>query len=873
MNFHLLSVAEIYKLLDSSAEGLSAEEGEQRLQQYGQNRLAERKKVSAAVLLLYQLKEVMVLILLAAAAISMVTGDTKDAIVIIAIVILNAIIGFVQEYRAGKAMEALKKLSASYATVRRSGHIRQLPATAIVPGDVVILEAGVIVPADIRLTQSHSLRIDESALTGEASAVEKCTEEINIPLLPLGDRLNMAYKSTIVSYGRGEGMIVATGINTEIGRIAQLLEADEQQTPLQKRLADFGKKISIIVVIICMVLFVAGWMRGEDTIKMLLTSISIAVAAIPEALPAVITIALALGAKRMVRQNALIRKLTAVEALGSVTYICSDKTGTITQNQMKVTDMWLSPSSGGLYDLSARDLLLLAMEMNHDVVKDENDSLVGDATEIALAKYASSHFHHAKYSDGKRTHELPFDPGRKRMTTIYPFQNKWLIVTKGAVETVLAICHPSIDDTIAEKAIDFAKQGKRVLAYAICILDRLPDVIAIETIEHHLQCIGLVAMMDAPREGVKQAIADCYEAGITPVMITGDHPVTAKTIAIETGIIRHETDRIMTGPELDGLPDAEYERSIADIKVYARVSPEQKLRIIKTLQQKNELVAMTGDGVNDAPALKRANIGIAMGITGTEVSKESAHMILLDDNFTSIILAVREGRRIFDNIRKFIKYVMTCNGGELWTICLAPLAGLPVPLLPVQILWVNLVTDGLPGLAFTVEPAEENVLKRLPRKPGESFFAGGLGVHILWVGSLLGTLCLGIQACTFYFGHYNWQTMIFTVLSISQLGHAMAIRSDTKSLFKQGVFGNRQLALAVLLTLGLQIAAVYVPFMQNMLGTQPLSIPELLICILLSSIVFWAVEIEKYCKRNRMQKNTGSSFRKNEFAQEQQDIK
>lgn len=849
MNHHLLSVAEIYKLFDSSAEGLSTEEAELRLLQYGQNKLAERKKVSAAFLLFRQLKEVMILILLAAAAISLVTGDTKDAVVIIAIVALNAIIGFVQEYRAGKAMDALKKLSASFATVRRSGHLHQLEATSLVPGDIVILETGGIVPADIRLTQSHSLRIDESTLTGESTAVEKCTEEINIPHLPLGDRLNMVHKSTIVSYGRGEGMVVATGMNTEIGRIAQLLREEELQTPLQKRLADFGKKLSIIVVIICMALFVAGWMRGEDTIKMLLTSISIAVAAIPEALPAVITIALALGAKRMIRQNALIRKLPAVETLGSVTFICSDKTGTITQNQMKVTDIWLSPSSTGLYDLSARELLLLAMEMNHDVVKDENDLLIGDPTEIALAKYASSNFHHAVYSGIKRLHELPFDVGRKRMTTIYPFQNRWLIITKGAVETVLDICNPSIDDPIAEKAVQFAAQGKRVLAYAICMLDILPDAIAIETIEHHLQCIGLVAMMDAPREGVKQAIADCYAAGITPVMITGDHPVTAKTIAMETGILRYEADRLITGLELDELADDAYERIIADIKVYARVSPEQKLRIIKMLQHKKEFVAMTGDGVNDAPALKRANIGIAMGITGTDVSKESAHMILLDDNFTSIILAVREGRRIFDNIRKFIKYVMACNGGELWTICLAPLAGLPVPLIPVQILWINLVTDGLPGLAFTAEPAEENVLKRLPRKPGESFFAGGLGFHILWVGILMGIICFGIQACTFYIGNNHWQTMIFTVLSISQLGHAMAIRSDTKSLFRQGVFGNRQLVFAVLLTLGLQIAAIYVPFMQDMLGTQPLSIPELLICIMLSSIVFWAVEIEKHIKR------------------------
>ncbi|MBX7107380.1 MAG: cation-translocating P-type ATPase [Chitinophagales bacterium] len=854
MNHHLLPVAETYELYNSSADGLSTDESELRLQQYGENKLEERKKVSAALILLRQLKQVMILILIAAAVISIITGDIKDAIVIMAIVVLNAVIGFVQDYRAEKAMEALKKLSASFAAVRRAGYIHQLPAASLVPGDVVLLEAGTIVPADIRLTQVHSLRIEEAMLTGESGAVEKRTDAINLPNLPLGDRLNMAYKSTIVSYGRGEGIVVATGMNTEIGRIAQLLREKEQLTPLQKRLDDFGKKLSIIVIAICIVLFTAGWKQGANAITMLLTSISVAVAAIPEALPAVITIALASGAKRMIRQNALIRKLMAVETLGAVTYICSDKTGTITQNQMKVTDLWLSPSSTGLHDLSSKELLLLAMAMNHDVVKDENDLLIGDATEIALASYASSNFDHPVYSHGKRTHELPFDAERKRMTTIYPFNNKWLIVTKGAVESILEICHPRLDDPVAEKAIQFAQEGKRVLAYAIGILNTLPNVIAIDTIECRLRCIGLVAMMDAPREGVKQAIMDCYTAGITPVMITGDHPVTAKTIAMETGIMRKESDRLMTGAELDALTDDAYADIIGDVKVYARVSPEQKLRIIRILQQKNELVAMTGDGVNDAPALNSANIGIAMGITGTDVSKESAHMILLDDNFTSIIHAVREGRRIFDNIKKFIKYVMACNGGELWTICLAPLAGLPIPLLPVQILWINLVTDGLPGLALTAEPAEENVLNRPPRKQGEGFFAGGLGIHILWVGFLMGLVCFGIQACALFFGNDNWQTIIFTVLSISQMGHAMAIRSDTKSLFSQGVFGNRQLFVAVLFTLVLQVASIYVPFMQEILGTRPLSFSELIFCLIMSGIVFWAVEAEKYFKRNRMKK-------------------
>jgi Ca2+-transporting ATPase len=497
---------------------------------------------------------------------------------------------------------------------------------------------------------------------------------------------------------------------------------------------------------------------------------------------------------------------------------------------------------------------LLAIELNHDVIIDESNQLKGDPTEIALVEYArkSKDYHKQWLTDFKRHDELPFDSLRKRMTTIHALAGQWLIVTKGAVENILSSCKNENSNEINAATENFAQQGKRVLAYAVKLVDALPENISIQTIENDLKFIGLVAMIDPPRLEVIQAITDCHTAGITPVMITGDHPITAKAIATEVGILKHKTDRVITGAELSALSDDEFQKEIDYIKVYARVSPEQKLNIVKALQNKNHFVAMTGDGVNDAPALKRANIGIAMGITGTDVSKEAAHMILLDDNFATIIRAVREGRRIFDNIRKFIKYTMTSNSGEVWTIFLAPLIGLPIPLLPIHILWINLVTDGLPGLAFASEAPEENILKRPPRKPNESIFGNGVGVHILWVGLLMGAVCIGTQGWALHEENEKWMTMVFTVLSISQMGHAMAIRSDWKSLFSQGVFGNKQLLGAVLLTLGLQMAVIYIPFLQDIFRTQALTLSELLICIALSSIVFWAVEFEKWFKRKKL---------------------
>lgn len=853
MNHHILSVLDTEKLLSTSKEGLSHNQAEELLKEYGKNKLIEKKKKSAWLIFFNQFKEVMILILLAAAIISVIIGDVKDAIVILIIVLLNAVIGFVQEFRAEKAMAALKKMSALKSLVRRNGLVEEISATNLVLGDVVILEAGNVVPADIRITVSNSLKIEESSLTGESQAVDKLIQELSTEDLPIGDRNNMAFKSTLVAYGRGEGIVVATGMNTEIGRIAQLLQEDESQTPLQKRLSDFSKKLSFIVLGICIVLYFVGLLRGENPLQMLLTAISVAVAAIPEALPAIITIALAVGAKRLVSKNALIRRLPSVETLGSITYICSDKTGTITQNKMQVTNTWHLDNVTNKTALTSHELLLLAIELNHDVSVNDANEFKGDPTEIALVYYARND---AKFQNNWkkliRLKELPFDAERKRMTTLYAFENKFLCITKGATESVLSCCNNEDETEILNAVDEFAAQGKRVLGFAYTLLNTLPQVFTTENNEANLHFIGIVAMIDPPREEAKEAILNCHTAGITPVMITGDHPITAKAIALETGIIHKKTDRVITGIELDKLTDEEFEKEVEYIKVYARVSPEQKLQIVKTLQQKNHFVGMTGDGVNDAPALRRANIGIAMGITGTDVSKEAAQMVLLDDNFATIIKAVKEGRRIFDNIKKFIKYTLTSNGGEIWTIFLAPLIGLPIPLIPIHILWINLVTDGLPGLAYAAEPAEQNILQRPPRKTDESIFANGLGLHILWVGLLMGAVCIGTQAWATYVNNTKWQTMVFTVLCISQMGHAMAIRSDFKSLFQQGVFSNKQLVGAVLLTFLLQIAVIYVPFLQSVFRTQALSLTELLICIGLSSIVFWAVELEKWFKRRKL---------------------
>lgn len=866
MKYHQKKPEDVLSVLATSANGLSNSEAAKRLLEYGPNEIKEAARRTPLGMFVDQFRDFMIIILIVAAIISGLLGELADTIAIVVIVILNAIMGFVQEYRAEKAIEALRLMATPASAVLREGVPHSVPTHEVVPGDVVLLEAGKVVPADLRLIESAQIKIEEAALTGESVPVEKDIAPLHEEMVSLGDRRNMAYKGTIVSYGRGRGVVVATGMKTELGRIATMLQEEEEvKTPLQKRLAKFGSKLAIAVMAICAIVFGIGILRGEPPILMFLTAVSLAVAAIPEALPAVVTISLAIGAKKLVKQNALIRKLPAVETLGSVTYICSDKTGTLTLNKMTVEEIYADGKlwKTGTDEFPRFDMLLTALSLNNDTDCDAKGTVVGDPTEIALYNIAKEKGFDKNETGDKfrRIGEIPFDSDRKCMTTFHMglHEGKVTSFTKGAVD-VLMDKSENILTSDGRKPIDLetihrinermAADGLRVLGVAMRLWDTMPSSLSVDDVEDKLTLLGFVGMMDPPRAEARDAVAICREAGIRPVMITGDHPITARTIAGRIGIMDHDGD-VMTGSRLERMPMEDFEARVEHISAYARVAPEQKLKIVKALQDKGQYVAMTGDGVNDAPALKRADIGVAMGITGTDVSKEAAHMILLDDNFATIVKAVKEGREIFDNIRKFIKYVLTSNAGEVWTLFLAPFMGLPIPLLPIHLLWINLVTDGLPGLALTAEPAEKDVMKRHPRRPQESIFAHGLGAHILWVGFLLGSVTIFTQAWAYYTGHAHWQTMVFTVLCLSQMGHVLAIRSEKESLFSQGILSNKPLLGAVLLTFVLQLLTIYVPFLNPVFKTEPLSLSELLFALAMSSILFVAVEIEKWFKRRK----------------------
>jgi Ca2+-transporting ATPase len=890
-------------------KGLSEEEVLVRRKHFGSNELIEHGIKSPWRILFEQFTDAMVIVLLVAAAISIIVKDPRDAIIIGVILVLNAILGFVQEYRAERAMAALKQMAAPRVKVRREGELKQLDAHEIVPGDFILLEAGDAVPADARLIDAANLRVQEASLTGESVPVDKQIDALTAESIPLGDRSNMLFMGTAVTYGRGSAVITESGMRTELGRIAELIQSVESEpTPLQRRMAKLGKSLAFAALAIVVIVFLLGVLQGEDLAEMFFTAVALAVAAVPEGLPAVVTISLALGAQHMLRRQALIRKLPAVETLGSVTVICSDKTGTLTENRMSVkildvaehtldldeqlrdgmpvlraADERSSPTWTAQTALLAGGALCNDADLQEDTDSQGDFTTIGDPTEGALLVAAARNgvWKDEIETQLQRVKEIPFSSERKLMTTIHELNlaiepdafgeqiqqilqmpdAHYIAFTKGAVDRLLdlsksvwveGVLKPMDDDwrKRVETANDrMAGEGLRVLGVAYRAWSDLPADIPDEQIEDDLVFVGMVGMIDPPRPEVQEAVALTKTAGIRPIMITGDHPLTAQRIARDLGIT--EMNRSLTGVDLERMQDTDLADELETVSVFARVSPEHKLKIVRVLQDKGQIVAMTGDGVNDAPALRRSDIGVAMGITGTDVSKEAADMVILDDHFATIVRAVREGRNIYDNVRKFIKYTLTSNAGEILVMLLAPLLGMPLPLTAIQILWINLVTDGLPGLALSQEPPEKTIMERPPHSPDEGILARGMGVEIIWIGALMGVVSLGIGYWGWSVGDEYWSTMVFTTLTLSQMGNALAIRSQRDSLFKIGLLSNKAMLGAVLFTLALQLIVTYWPLAQALLGTQALPPFELALSLLASTAVFWGIELSKWIKRQR----------------------
>jgi P-type Ca2+ transporter type 2C len=889
-----------------ATHGLDDEEATLRLTHYGANELVERDRKSPLHILWEQFSSAMVLILIGAAVVSGSLGKVTETIAIAAIVVLFAVLGFVQEYRAEQAIAALKKLTVPTVRVRRNGTVGTLSARELVPGDIVLLETGNVVPADLRLIESINLRTQEAALTGESEPVEKSTQALTADQLALGDRRNMGHMGTVVTYGRGAGVVVETGMRTELGKIAALIQnVTHEVTPLQQRLDTLGKQLAVAGVVVALLVLAIGVLRGEPVAEMFLTAVSVAVAVVPEGLPAVVTVTLALGAQRMLRRRALVRKLAAVETLGAVTVICSDKTGTLTENRMTVTVIDVAGHSLEIHDGTAVpataapvdwwatqppqiELILAGGVLCNDATLSsgplgERVQAVGDPTEGALLVAAAQAglWQEDLQKWFPRVAELPFDSERKRMTTVHRLlvdplqvpglpalfphaQAPYVAVTKGAVDSLVKFCSTIWVDTRPEPLDQawierleaanerLAHKGMRVLGVAVRWLEATPTPAQLATLENDLVFVGLFGMVDPPRPEVKAAVQRCTAAGIRTVMITGDHPLTARYIAAELGIAGD--GKVLTGQDLNELSSTQLGILVDEVSVYARVSPEHKLQIVEALQRKGHVVAMTGDGVNDSPALKKANIGVAMGITGTDVSKEAAEMVLVDDNFATIVAAVEEGRAIYDNIRRFVKFSIAGNIGKVLVMLLAPLTGISVALLPLQLLWLNLMTDGLLGLGLGMEPAEKNTMQRPPRSPRTGLLSDGLGLHILWVGVVIGltALCVG-------YAYYNpadpanttWQTMIFTTLAFLQIGQALSSRSSHESIFALGVRSNPLLAWMVVATTALQLLVLYAPFLGQFFKVTPLAMTDLLVCLLVGMAALVAIELEKLLLRRR----------------------
>ncbi|MCB5955708.1 cation-translocating P-type ATPase [Enterococcus sp. CWB-B31] len=886
--FYTQSEEIVLEKMTTSVDGLSEEEARKRLTEYGKNALEEGKKKSIFVKFLEQFKDFMIIVLLAAAVISaLFSHEIVDSVIILLVVVLNAVFGVVQEAKAEEAIEALKEMSSPNANVRRDGHALSVKSDELVPGDIVLLDAGDVVPADLRLLEAASLKIEEAALTGESVPVEKKagTLEQSAQEIGIGDRLNMAYSNSNVTYGRGVGVVVGTGMNTEVGKIAGMLAGEkEQETPLKQNLNQLGKVLTVAILIIAVIMFAVGLANGRDWVDMLLTSISLAVAAIPEGLPAIVTIILALGTQKMAKKNAIVRKLPAVETLGSTDIICSDKTGTLTLNQMTVevlyANNYLAPASQAV---SSDNMALKIMTFANDTKISQDGTLIGDPTETALVQFGLDHSFNVteKVMAEPRVAEIPFDSDRKLMTTVHQLENgKYLIAVKGAPDELLKRCsqieingQTAVISENDRKEIllnntKMAKQALRVLGMAYNYADTVPSEMTSESVEKDLIFAGLVGMIDPERKEAAAAVKVAKEAGIRPIMITGDHRETAEAIAARLGIIKEGDDAaVITGAELNNLSDEVFASTVGKYSVYARVSPEHKVRIVKAWQNEGKVVAMTGDGVNDAPALKAADIGIGMGITGTEVSKGASDMVLADDNFSTIIVAVEEGRKVFSNIQKTIQYLLSANLAEVLTLFIATMLNWDT-LLPVHLLWINLVTDTFPAIALGVEPAESDVMKQVPRGKNSNFFSGGVLSSVIYQGVLQGGLILfvyhlaitnpahtainmpNLSAQALYdLQHGDALTMAFATLGLIQLLHAFNVKSIHESIFTVGLFKNKTFNWALLISALLLTATIVVPGFNDLFRVTTLDPYQWMIVVLASVSIIPIVEIVKLVQR------------------------